>query len=381
MKSLPNEYPVICLSHLKWEQTLFQRPQQIMKRLARKRRVLYVSFMPTRDALKSLLRARFKDFIGRQSPNLMHLTLPYFPLSRAIPALKPLTFYFAALAARLWARRQGFEKSILWIYFPAFFAHRGMFNHRLLVYDCMDMFSAFRAEDPSIEHLEKDLIEQADVVFTGGRSLQKAKQGINTRTWCFPSGIDYEHFNKAASEATDIPEDIRDIPRPILGYFGAIDERIDFELLDRLCRTKPEWSVLMIGPFVGLQEPPFSHPNLHFIGAKEYADLPNYLKAFDVCLMPFVNSELTRHISPTKTPEYLAGGKPVVSTPVPDVVSDYSKWVYIAEDSGTFIECVERALNAPSSRDRERFAEKAKEMSWDSIVRQMEDRIAEISND
>jgi glycosyltransferase involved in cell wall biosynthesis len=236
----------------------------------------------------------------------------------------------------------------------------------------MDQFEAFDKSPASDKRLEAALLRAADVVFTGGKTLQKAKAGVNPRTYCFPSGVDVEHFAQAALESTPVAEDVAGIRHPILGYFGAVDERIDFGLTRYLCERRPDWSIVFIGPLIRFEKCPVASPNFHYLGKKEYGDLPRYLKAFDVCLMPFLDSELTRHISPTKTPEYLAGGKPVVSSPIPDVVEDYSDVVRIAGTHEGFVAEVEAALREKKGPSRARFEEIVVAKSWERIALEME---------
>lgn len=371
MQDADKSFDIICLSHLKWEHTLFQRPQQLMCQFSREHKVIYVAHCSTKEFFGNLLRGRIKDYVGRYNKNLHYMTMPFLPFSRRIGFLHTMTVLLTALAATALARRLKFRNIYLWLYYPPFVKQMKMFHYKKLIYDCMDLFRGFRASASNVQELENDLLRSADVVFTGGRSLQKSKEGINPRTYCFPSGVDYDHFFKATLPETPIPEDIRNIRHPILGYFGAVDERIDFGLIDHICKTRLEWSVVFLGPLVQMERPPIKRPNFHHLGKKKYSDLPGYLKAFDVCLMPFVISELTLHISPTKTPEYLAGGKPVVSTPIPDVVSDYSDVVAIASEPDEFIKKIDECLISRQDDLHIRIREKAEAKSWGHIAEEM----------
>ena len=367
---------IICLSHLKWERTLFQRPQQLMQQMSHRRKVLYVAVCGLREFLAALLRGRIRELYGRHNENLTYLNLPHLLFFSRLPLIGPLASWLTASALKALARRRGLGEATLWLYFPRFVESLKHFPHRQLVYDCMDFFEGFSSTDAGIRDDEQRLLRQADLVFTGGKSLQRAREGVNPRTYCFPSGVEFEHFHQAAQTATAIPEDIQRLPRPILGYFGAVDERIDFALLASVCRQRPQWSVVLLGPRIMQQPLPESLPNFHYLGKKDYGQLPHYLKAFDVCLMPFVISELTQRISPTKTPEYLAGGKPVVSTAIPDVVADYSDLVRIAQTPEEFIAMTEEALSASGSDTgaelQQQFQEKAKAKSWSWIADEME---------
>lgn len=374
-------YDIICLSHLKWEKTLFQRPQQIMKQFARDRRVIYVAHCSTKEFIKAFLKGRMGDYIGSHGKNLHFLTVPFLPFSRKSRFLQRMTDRMTAWAARRLAKKHKLEDIYLWLYYPTYVKHLDLFDFEFLVYDCMDLFRGFRASVGDVQDIENELLEKADVVFTGGRSLQKSKEGVNLHTYCFPSGVEYDHFFKATKPETKIPDDIKDIPHPILGYWGAIDERIDFELIDHICEKKPDWSIVFLGPVVGLEEIPVKQKNFHHLGGKDYEDLPRYLKAFDACLMPFVISELTRHISPTKTPEYLSGGKPVVSTPIPDVMAEYSDVVSITGDYDEFIEKTEKLLTHPLPELHNKIRKKAETKSWEFIAGEMKQIISRLSKD
>ncbi len=368
---------IVCLSHLKWERTLFQRPQQVMTQLSARHRALFVGQMGTREFLAEFLRGRWGLLAGRVNPRLWFFHVPYLPFTRHWRALNGLRRWLVVVLARLVSGLLGFRDVWLWLYDPALWPFCAKMPRSRLVYDCMDHFDAFDDADPLSAAHERDLIRQADGVFTGGRTLQKAKEGLNPRTYCFPSGIDRDHFSRARDPRTTLPADIVALPHPILGYFGAIDERLDCGLLRTLCRHWRGGSVVLLGPRVRSGVPlPNGEPNFHHLGKKPYETLPNYLKAFDVCLMPFVDSDLTRHISPTKTPEYLAGGKPVVSTPIPDVVADYGEVVRFAPfgDPAAFCEQVEAALKAPDAgSDFRMFAR-----SWREIAEEMERTLEEL---
>jgi len=366
-----DRFDIICLSHLKWEKTLFQRPQQLMRQFSGDSKILFLAHCPLREFLRAIFRGQLGEYIGRHNDNLQYMTLPYFPLTRKFKFFQNLTYLLTAFVARSKVKRLGFRNIILWMYYPTFTNNLKKFPHEKLVYDCMDLFRGFKASSTDVQEQENRLLQNADIVFTGGKSLQKSKQGINPRTYCFPSGVEFGHFSKATLDETSIPEDIKNIPHPILGYFGAVDERIDYDLVNHICQKRPDWSVVFLGPLVMRSEVPVHHPNFHYLGKKDYALLPNYLKAFDVCLMPFVISELTLHISPTKTPEYLSGGKPVVSTAIPDVIADYSDVVEIAGDYEEFIRKTENVLKDAPEDLHTRIRKKAETKSWEYISKEM----------
>ena len=215
---------------------------------------------------------------------------------------------------------QEVERPILWFYTPMALQYADAITPAATVYDCMDELSAFKDAPAELHRLEAELLQQADVVFTGGISLDEAKRARHPNVHAFPSAVDAEHFGKARGRLPD-PADQEPIGRPRLGFCGVIDERLDCELVASLARLRPDWQLIFVGPVVKID--PASLPraaNVHYLGGKTYDQLPGYMANWDIALMPFARNEATRFISPTKTPEYLAAGKPVVSTPITDVV-------------------------------------------------------------
>jgi len=235
---------------------------------------------------------------------------------------------------------------ITWYYTPMMLAFSWHLDASAIVYDCMDELSKFRFAPDNLLALEQELIDRADLVFTGGSSLYEAKRDRHDSVHLFPSSVDRAHFAKARGGQFD-PADQEELPRPRLGYYGVIDERFDIDLLDRIAEMRPDWSFVMVGPVVKIAPEDLPRrPNIHYLGPKTYEQLPSYLAGWDVALMPFAMNESTQFISPTKTPEYLAGGKPVVSTPVKDVVRHYGQLegVQIAGDADSFVAACETAL-------------------------------------
>jgi UDP-galactopyranose mutase len=235
---------------------------------------------------------------------------------------------------------------IAWYYTPMMLPMSRHLEADLTVFDAMDELSKFKFAPTKLIELEQELIDKADIVFTGGSSLYEAKKDRHDNVHCFPSSVDRCHFAKARARQFD-PADQEDLPKPRLGFFGVIDERFDTELLDRIAQLRPNWSFVMVGPVVKIaqEDLPRRH-NIHYLGGKTYEQLPAYLSGWDVALMPFAMNESTQFISPTKTPEYLAGGKPVVSTPVKDVVRHYGQLegVQIASSADEFVAACDHAL-------------------------------------
>ena len=333
-------YSIVCLSHLIWERNLFQRPQQLMTQFdALDHRIQYLSLMGFKRWFSSQpdeQQIRFGK-AGRAD------NLPYVPLQKYMPFLAYLNdFRFRKIVGKLHHSTPGSTR-VLWIQHPGYRRMIPKIPHDLLVYDCMDPFRAFRFSSQEILDDEDEVLLKADVVFTGGRSLHSLIEGKNPNMHCLPSGIDFPHFAQAA-EPGPIPEDLAALKKPVLGYFGAVDERIDWQLIRTLCQAHREWSIVFLGPLIKMTRCPIEEPNFHYLGGKKYDLLPHYLRGFDVALIPWLVNDLTRYMSPTKTPEYLAGGRPVVSVPIPDVVADYASDVLIADSAEEYVRCCEEAL-------------------------------------
>jgi UDP-galactopyranose mutase len=258
---------------------------------------------------------------------------------------------------------------VLWYYTPMALAFTHHLDPLAVVYDCMDELSAFRGAPLAMREREAQLFERADVVFTGGQSLYEAKRDQHPNIHPFPSSIDAAHFAQARAPQSD-PADQVVIPHPRLGFFGVIDERMDLELVDRVARARPEWQLVMIGPVVKIDPADLPRrPNIHYLGRKSYKELPSYIAGWDVALMPFALNESTRFISPTKTPEYLAAGKPVVSSSIRDVVRPYGEMnlVRIADTESEFVSAVEESLKARPDHTTwlKRVDSFLSESSWD----------------
>jgi UDP-galactopyranose mutase len=269
----------------------------------------------------------------------------------------------------------GIREYVFWYYTPMALSFTSHFSPVASVYDCMDELSAFKGAHSRLHDFERELFQRVDLVFTGGQSLYEAKRNQHPAVYAFPSSIDVSHFSKARAAKAD-PEDQEGIPHPRLGFFGVIDERFDIELLNSLARKRPEWHFVMIGPVVKIHPGTLpTHRNIHYLGPKKYDELPGYLAGWDIALLLFARNESTRFISPTKTPEYLAAGKPVISTSICDVVRPYGdlNLVRIADTAGEFIHAAEN-LFARSHLQTDwlaRVDDFLANMSWDKTWEQM----------
>ncbi len=357
----PPDGDLICFSHLRWDFVL-QRPQHLMQRFARHRRVVFVEEpIPTAHHLPYLefhgfagtpvtaVRARIPDRLGPEAA------------TRALAGLlDQMTVLLDLRAPVLW-----FYTPMLW---PAA-AHLAA-DAAAVVYDCMDELSAFDFAPPGLCENEAALIAAADLVLTGGHAIYEAKRGLHDNIHPFPSSVDQDHFRRArAGLAT--PPDQAGIPGPRLGYAGVVDERIDLRLLAAAAAARPDWSFVLIGPVVKIDPARLPRAtNLHWLGQRDYAELPAYMAGWDVALMPFAQNAATRFISPTKTPEYLAAGLPVVSTPVRDVIRSYGDLaaVRIADGAEAFVAACAAALAAGKGPSPSREAADAvlAGQSWDA---------------
>jgi UDP-galactopyranose mutase len=262
-----------------------------------------------------------------------------------------------------------------WLYTPMALPVLASYAPLARVFDCMDELSAFRFAPPELRARDRATMRWADVVFTGGRSLYEARRQQHPNLHCFPSSVDAAHFGAARAETTREPAAQHALSRPRLGYFGVIDERVDYDILAALAQSHREWQIVMVGPFAKIdpaEAPKF--PNLHYLGQQAYADLPGFLKGWDVALIPFAQSEATRYLSPTKVLEYMAADLPIVATPLPDLLP-YRDAVLLADSPATFVAAGERALNASAPQRAAWAAEMRATVaatSWEATVRDME---------
>ncbi len=246
----------------------------------------------------------------------------------------------------------GIEKHIAWYYTPMALKIASALKPVGSIYDCMDELSAFKFAPAELKIMEAELFSKAHLVFTGGHSLYQAKKKSHKNIYPFPSSIDKAHFEKARNAVAE-PEDQQLIPRLRLGFFGVIDERFNIKLIREVAHKRPDWQLILIGPVVKIDADDLpKRPNIHYLGCKTYGDLPSYIAGWDFAMIPFEKNESTRFISPTKTPEYLAAGKPVISTSITDVVTPYGdkNLVYIADDSDGFIAAAEHEMSKTELR-------------------------------
>ncbi|MGH7752839.1 MAG: glycosyltransferase, partial [Gemmatimonadales bacterium] len=346
-------YDVLCFSHLRWA-SVYQRPQHLMTRCATTRRVYFLE--------EPIIGPRIELEVRRAGG--LRVVTPHLPSALSRGETNRL---HRRLLDRLMAAER-IDAFVAWYYTPMALGASRHLTPMATVYDCMDELSAFAGAPPELVERERELFRRADVVFTGGYSLYEAKRESHPRVYAFPSSVDVEHFARARSLQRDPPDQAR-IARPRLGFFGVLDERLDRHLLAGLAALRPHWQFVLVGPTAKID--PATLPaaaNIHYLGSRPYRQLPAYLAGWDVALLLFARNEATRFISPTKTPEYLAGGRPVVSTPIRDVVSTYGDrgLVRIAADPASFAAACEAAMQEPAARRLAQVDAFLRHGSWDA---------------
>jgi glycosyltransferase involved in cell wall biosynthesis len=354
----------LCFSHLRWNFVL-QRPQHLLTRAAETRQVLYIEEpvyeMIERPTLKTVQAATNISVITPVLPKNMQ---PNSALG------------FQRILVNMLIAAKAHEELILWYYTPMALAFSSHIKSDVCVYDCMDELSAFKNPPAGLAEWEEKLFAQADIVFTGGQSLYEAKRGRHPQVYAFPSSIDAQHFNKARTLGVD-PEDQASIAKPRIGYFGVIDERMDLDLVAIAAAALPDINFIMIGPVVKID--PATLPkasNIHWLGNKQYAQLPDYLAHWQAGWMPFALNDSTKYISPTKTPEFLAAGLPVASTAIVDVMRTYgARGLVQIGDRSDMPAKLRSLIGSRTSQWLQQVDSYLSSMSWDKTWKDMEAHI------
>jgi glycosyltransferase involved in cell wall biosynthesis len=361
--------PIIVQSHLRWD-FVWQRPQQLLSRLSERQPVLFVEEPFFADDL-----ATGRIELSQPMPGV-HRAVPVLPAAlrdRYDEAIAQVRALLRAQLARGGALAGTFDRPIQWFYTPMPApAMIGAFDERAIVYDCMDELSKFRFAPAALVDRERLLLASADVVFTGGYRLSVSKAKHNDNVHFFGCGVDVAHFATARTADLPVPAEVASLGTRVMGYYGVIDERLDYELIARLAAAHPQDALVMVGPVVKVDPRELPQAaNIHWLGQRHYNELPSFVKGFDVCLMPFALNESTEYINPTKTLEYMAAGKPIVSTAVSDVKHHFTPVVAVAESHDEFVAAVGRALEAPDQSLVARGLDEARRNTWESVVARM----------
>ena len=360
---------IIAMSHLRWN-FVYQRPQHLLSRLAKHYDIIF-----------------FEEPVFHRKEHLMVVTKPhpkvtvYTPRTPVkadgfhddqLPYLKPLVRELAA----------NHENPIAWFYTPMAIPLLDELDPKFVVYDCMDELTAFKNPPKQLLQRENALFKRADIVFAGGPSLFRAKCGRHPNVHCFPSSVDVAHFAQALDRTDTHPLQSK-LPRPRLGYYGVIDERLDLGLIAKLADAHPEWQIILVGPVAKIDAAKLPRrKNIHYLGQRRYEELPQILAGWDACLLPFALNESTRFISPTKTLEYMAAQLPIVSTPIVDVAELYGSAVSIASTHEEFILACERALRETAKEQAERIKAAGNivsSVSWENTAEKMHDLLSTLN--
>jgi glycosyltransferase involved in cell wall biosynthesis len=364
----PEASVLLCLSHLRWN-FVFQRPQHLLTRAARTHTVLYFEEPVYERVARPVMRAT-------EPTRGVRVLTPVLPdgttAAQAIDMQRTLLNNALASVTH--------DRLVLWYYTPMALPFSDHVECDVCVYDCMDELSAFKNAPRELVQMERLLMQRADVVFTGGQSIYEAKRRLHKSIYPFPSSIDVGHFHKARKPGPD-PADQAATPHPRVGFAGVIDERLDIRLVADAATKMPDVHFVMIGPVVKIDPADLPRlPNIHWLGSKSYAELPVYMSNWDMGWMPFALNEATRYISPTKTPEFLAAGLPVVSTAIVDVVRSYGAQglVQIA-DADDIEDKIREALGNPKDLLRRSVDACLGAMSWDRTWAAMAGQLSRVA--
>lgn len=375
-KSLYSLPDLVCFAHLHWD-FVWQRPQHLLSRFAQQGRVFYVedAFYHADDLVEPHLEVKERQ-------NGVKVLVVHLPHHLRADEAAAEQAQFAVLTR--FFTDNSVKQYVFWYYTPMALGKSRLFSPVLTVYDCMDELAQFKFAPPELRQREQELFKKADLVFTGGQRIYEAKREQHNDAHAFPSSIDKAHFGQARNPELAEPADQAGIAHPRIGFFGVVDERLDIELLGALATNHPEWQFVIIGPVVKIDPATLPHnANIHYLGGKNYQELPAYLRGWDVATLLFARNESTEFISPTKTPEYLAAGRPVVSTSIRDVVRPYGdlNLVQIADDPQDFSQAIARALVQGEDADWRTRTDKylatiSWDLTWQNMVNLMQARLA-----
>lgn len=352
-KGANSQYDMVVFCHLRWG-FVYQRPQHLISRMAKTNKILFV-----------------EEPIGFNEGEENEYELEI--INDNLHVMKPKVKDIASIKKILIPFLKNSKISTGWFYSAAFSPLLETLEFDTIIYDCMDELSLFKGASPELISQENYLLSKADIVFTGGKSLYESKNKNHNNVYCFPSSVDRKHFEKANLEETKLPQDMEKIKKPIVGYFGVIDERINLDLLQKTAQLQPKVSFVMIGPLAKIGEEDLPREeNIHYLGMKSYEDLPAYLKGFDMAMMPFALNDATRFISPTKTLEYMAAGKPIISTAIKDVERDYSHCINIIETAEEFSQAIENLWHVHQPDVSGDYNEILSNTSWDNTANKMQ---------
>jgi len=369
---------IICISNVAWDNALWTNSQEVMSRLSKKYKVLFVENQRSIFAfLKNpkILKRQLKPLRKKNEKLLVYYPTPGLPFPHKFYWINYINCFILKYFLKRNIKKYKFLNSILWIYSPraAFLVNK--LEERLVCYDCVDEYSSYpNVRKKVYERLEKKILEKADCVFTTSNLLFLEKKKQNLNTFYIPNPANASLFLKANLEYVDYPLDIKNIPKPIIGFFGELNYKIDLKLIEYIALSHLEWSLVLIGPIVGINSSCLNSikklKNVYWLGYKKKEYLPDYLRAFDVCIIPYVLNEYTMKISPLKIYEYFASGKPVVSTSIPEC-RNFGRLIRIAEGKKEFISHIDQALRKDDKDIVEKRIALAKQNTWENKIEKM----------
>jgi len=369
----PGSPPIICIGK-DWEGDPTSNTH-FMRLLSRRNRVLWVNSIGTRRPgvnRRDLGRLLYKfrrvfDGCAQVAPN-MHVFNPLVVPFPELPGVARFNSTFLSAALRRTSERLGFERPLMWTYFPTAVGLVGRLRECAVIYHCIDDYAEFPGVNgAALRRAEQQLLKVADLVVTSSEILWRERRQENPRTFFIPHGVDVDHFSRALDPGLRVPMDVGGLPRPIVGYFGLIADYVDLELIAEAARMQPHWSFVLVGGWATSLRALSGLANVHLLGRRPYDSLPGYCRAFDVGVIPFRMNALTVRVNPIKLREYLAAGLPVVSTPLPEVAR-YRALVHLADSPKMFVEEIERALGERSEPFLAQRLLAMRAESWESRV-------------
>ncbi len=371
---------IICISTMPWD-FLWTRKQRFMLLLSKQdNKILYVE--PTHSMLEKTREEKKKNSLlprlKKINDNLSVLTPPLvFPFIR-YGTIRRINYNYILLFIKYYQARMKMDNPILWLYPPWAECSVTKFNEKLVIYDCVDEHSAYPGTNTQlILEQELRLLHKADLVFVTAKGLIEERKKINPKIFFIPNGVDYSHFSKARDESVMIPDDIRNIKHPIIGFVGGISSWVDLQLIKNVAQKRKNWNFVLIGPHdrseIDLHM--FDElPNVFLLGKREKGMLPQYIKNFDVCINPFKINRLTNTVNPLKVYEYLASGKPIVSVDMPEV-RFLEGIIKIARNPDEFVDFIDYAISDQAESNIEKRQQVAKQFSWEILLEQISQHI------
>lgn len=363
-------FDIVHISPVDWD-WLWARQQQLMSRMVRKRKVLFVE----PPAPLTHFPSKKKAFLTKEDGLLVLSPYRYLPFQEKIKAFKKLNHFLLLALLRFVVRRYGLKNIVIWSSTYDSGNLVGKLGEKLVVYDCVDEHTSFSWSGPDIFSIERRLLAQSDLIFITSERLRVKRDDFKEKIYLVPNGVDFDHFNRTRLSHLQIPEEIQDMKKPIIGFYGYIADWVDIDLISAIALKRPGWNFLLIGTVRTNIDSLSSLKNVRILPAKDYSELPKYVACFDVCIIPFKVNELTQSADTIKLYEYLATGKPIVATSLTQA-KRYSNVVRVANSVEEFEKLLEEALCEEYSEIQEKRMRIARQNSWDERAKTIETLIS-----